>query len=281
VKVALPKDRVSSYLVLPDVHVKEKKGQIAGLDYASNLAVFEYAKAHTWDGVILLGDVLDFNVISSHNKTNLKAVEGERLSADYAAGDHYLAHLNLATAGVPAYWLEGNHEYRITRLIAAQPQLEGIIEVPKMLDLKRCGINWIPYWSTDETLKIGKAEFGHGRYHARNHPTQHLERYDCNFFYGHLHSVEQAAKVVRGPDSTKIAHCLGCLCDYDAPYLNGAPTKWQQAFARFDFFPDGTFTYQVYMLFKNRFFAAGHEYNGRLIEKDAKKRNTLLPREIK
>jgi hypothetical protein len=44
--------------------------------------------------------------------------------------------------------------------------------------------------------------------------------------------------------------------------MRGAPDKWQQAFAVFEFLPDGNFTYNVVRIFKHRFIYNGKVYEG-------------------
>ncbi len=246
---------VKSVLVLPDIHYPRE-------DVRTMRAVEKYMQSQEWDKVIYLGDVMDLNVISSHNARNLRAVAGETLQKDYDYVNKVLdRHVKLLGKAEIIY-LEGNHEYRVTRYIDALPQLEGIVEVPKCLYLKDRGIKWVPSWSKGTVYTVGKANFIHGLYTGDAHAKSHVQKFGCNIFYGHLHDLQLYSWTRMGDNSTIVGHSLGCLCDYKAFWMKGRPNRWQQAVTRFDFFPDGHFTYNVIPIFKHRFVANGVVYQG-------------------
>lgn len=253
----MSKTKTERVLVLPDIHIPNE-------DKLTLRAVERYMAAHKWDEVIYLGDFVDLNVISSHNKENLRAVAGQTLSKDYAAANAILDRHQKICPGAKFTYLEGNHEFRTERYINANPQLEGSVEVPIRLYLEQRGINWIPSWSEGYIYTRGKANFHHGLYHGRNHSRKHVEAFGSNLFYGHTHDVEQSAKVFHGENTTIIAQSLGCLCSYQQKYLRGRPTNWQQAFATFYFRPDGFFNHHVTMIFNNAFVSPeGDFYDGK------------------
>lgn len=221
-------------------------------DVKSNRAVLKYVKDLKPDVIILGGDVADIFCVSSHNKDKLRQVSGKTLQKEYDAVNRYLDDVQ-AVGTKKIYYLEGNHEYRVTRYIDANPQMEGAVEIPKCLNLNKRGIIWIPSWSETIALRIGKAAYVHGLYHNQYHCASMVSGFESNIFYGHMHSVESAAKVAVGEHNTKIAQSLGCLCDYRQYYLNGRPTKWQQAFGVFYFRDDGFFNYYVPMIFNHKF----------------------------
>src|SRR5437899_357253 len=110
--------------VLPDTHLPfESKRSVA--------AVEKYLVTEKWDEVILLGDLLDFDEISSHNVTNLRAVEGKTIQKTYDYANRYLDRLQKIVDGAKITFLEGNHDFRVERLIDACPRLRGSIEVEK------------------------------------------------------------------------------------------------------------------------------------------------------
>lgn len=244
-------------IVLPDTHVPNE-------DPLTMRAVVRYMKDHKWDEVIQLGDFLDLNCISSHNKENLRSVAGQTLFKDAAAGNRVLDTLQQAAPGAQFTITEGNHCFRAERYIDANPQMEGLAEVPNLLQLEARGINWVPYWSEGTVYTVGKASFGHGIYHSKYHARTHVEAYGCNFFYGHLHTFDAATKVFQGENNTLIAQSLGCLCSYRQKYLRGRPTSWQQGFAVFHFRENGMFNYFPVMVFDNAFTSPeGGWYDGK------------------
>lgn len=244
-------------LVLPDTHIRRKKG---GQDQRSIDAVLKYASDHTWTQVVHLGDIVDHNSISLHNKGNLRSIEGETLWADYDVANKVLDDLEQATPGAEKYLIEGNHDYRATRVAEEQPQLTGLIETEIGLKVAERGWNWVPYWSKGKTLDLGKASFGHGRYTTKHHALQHALRYGRNFFYGHVHDVQAHTMERDGNDRKYEAASLGCLCEYDQNYLKGSPTKWQQNFGVFRFQSNGFFNRFDIRLFNHGFTSPEGKY---------------------
>lgn len=244
-------------LVLPDIHCPVEDKLTLG-------AVEAYMKDFQPDELIYLGDLLDLNCISAHNVTNLRAVEAQRLDKDFAAAREILVrHRKLLPSGAKVTYLEGNHEHRLARYVDANPQTEGILDVERQLGLRDLKIRYIRSWSKGEVYRVGKAAFIHGVYVSPTHAKQHVEAYGENIFYGHVHSTESHAKTKHGDNKTSIAQSLGCLCKYDQSYMLGKPSRWQQAFGVFYFFPDGFFNYYVVSIFKHRFTAPnGVVYGG-------------------
>jgi predicted phosphodiesterase len=245
--------KLERVLVLPDIHIPvEDKLTLRGVE--------RYAAEHKWDEVIYLGDFMDLGVISSHNKNNLRAISGQSLGKDYDAGNRTLDRHQRLFGNAKLTLLEGNHEFRTERYINANPQLEGLVEVPIRLDLKSRGIEWVPSWSKGKIYSKGKANYSHGKYHGRNHARKHMDNFGVNIFYGHTHDEELVSKVFHGDNNTVVAHSLGCLCDYNQSYLLGNPTNWQHAFATFHFRPDGFFNYTVTKIFDHAFVSPEGEW---------------------
>lgn len=241
-------NRLTWALVLPDIHYPVE-------DRQTMKAVEAYMASRSWDHLIYLGDVADFNCISEHNSKNLRAVVGQKIRKDY---DYINARLNHHAELVGKHcrmtWIQGNHDERVERLINLMPVFEGQLELRNNIDLLKSGrITWVPFWTSGESLSIGKATFIHGRYANEFHAKKHVERYGRNVFYGHLHDFQSYPKVTLGDNETRIAQSLGCLCKYQQNYLHGTPTKWQQGFAVFMFQPNGFFNYYPVMIFNHKF----------------------------
>jgi hypothetical protein len=243
-------------LALPDLHFPVE-------DRRSLAAVEKYAAEYEWDKVVYLGDVMDFNCVSSHNINNLRAVEGQTLQADYDYANGVLDRHQEIFGDAQLVMLEGNHDYRVERYIDANPRLRGSIEVAKGLRLAERGIKWVRNWSNGTVYRIGKALFTHGIYTNEHHAKKHVQRYGENTFYGHVHDVQSFSQVLYGDNSTIVGQSLGCLCDYAQAYMQGKPNNWQQAFGVFHFMEDGLFNYFVPRLFKHRFVSPeGKVYQG-------------------
>jgi len=237
-------------IVLPDLHVPYQ-------DDKTLKAVEKYMTDNTWDYYILLGDFMDLDCISSHNKNNLRQVEGKRIWEDYRIGNSILdRHQKIIKKKNPKakfIYIEGNHEYRIERYIDANPQLEGMVEFEIGLNLKERGFKIVRSYTKGDVFKLGKAMFHHGQYITKYHANKMAEAYDGSVFYGHTHDVQQYSRVTFGSDNTTVGQSLGCLCKYEQSYMQKRPSKWQHAFGVFSFEKTGHFTYYVPLIFKHKF----------------------------
>src|ERR1051326_432064 len=251
-----PEDSIKRWIILPDL-------QLPYHDEKSLTAVEKLMADYRFDGYLQIGDLMDFDCISSHNKNNLRAVEGKRIMADYdvasALLDRHQAIVRSKNPHAEFAIIEGNHELRMSKYLDANPAMEGMVEVPTCLEFGRRRIKWIPYWSTGKVFKIGKATFIHGRYTNEHHAKKHVTKHGCNIFYGHTHDVQTFSAEMLGEGNTLVGQSLGCLCKPQS-YMRGGPDKWQQAVTIFEFFPDGLFTYNVIRIFKHRFVYAGKVY---------------------
>lgn len=262
--------KVKKYIVVADPHVLMQDGKIAGVDQLTNHAIVKYMETEgPWDGYINLGDNYDLNVISDHNRGKPKLVEGQRIEDDYRAGSALLRQHYIAM-GQPLNFdlLEGNHEYRAKRYIDAHPELEKLVNLERHLP---SFVRYTKSWSEHKLRTIGKATFIHGIGTSSGQCAAALRDYGTTVFMGHSHGRTLVSMRYHGPDSTKIAESLPCLCEYNQPYLNKKPTAWQQGFTVFNFWPDGRFNYYVISAFDHSFVSpSGRFYNGKRDRPDTK-----------
>jgi predicted phosphodiesterase len=227
-------------------------------------AVNAYMCSQRWDVLVYLGDVMDFNCISSHNKHNLRAVEGQSLAKDYEYANACLeCHAAFVGKDCKLIYIQGNHDERVERLVDANPQLAGQVEVEKNIRLiKDKRMTYVKFWQKGEVVRIGKATFIHGLYITEFHTKTHALNYGTNVFYGHTHDVMTYPKTWAGAE-TIVGQSLGCLCNFGQTYMHNRPAKWLQAIGVFYFLPNGNFTYYVPMIFNHKFVGPdGKEYSG-------------------
>lgn len=212
--------------------------------------------------IVCLGDFLDFDCISSHNLGNLREISGKTIEKDYDCGNEILDRWQKICPKAKIVMIEGNHEYRIERYLDANPQMEGMIEVPLGLNLKQRKIQWVPFWSKGQVYNIGKATFIHGNKLTNFHSKAMAYAYNRNVYYGHTHDVQEYSVETAGDDKTFVGQSMGCLCNYNQKYMRGKPNKWQQAIGMFHFFDDGYFTPNIIRIFNHRFYFNGKVYQG-------------------
>jgi hypothetical protein len=250
-KTAGPDD-VYRVVVLPDMQVPYQ-------DDRALAAVERYMKDVQWDEYINLGDFVDLDHISTHSKGKLRQIEGKTIQADYDVANTILdRHQTIVRKRNPdaAFTLlEGNHEYRIERLIDEQPQLKGSLEIEKGLRLKQRGFNWIRCYQKGELYRVGNSYFSHGKYCSGNHAKTHVERFGVNITYGHTHDVMTWPKVLWGKGRALVGQSLGCLCRFDLDYIGQDPTNWAHAIGEYHFRANGDFNYYVIRIFDAEFVA--------------------------
>lgn len=244
-------------IVIPDM-------QVPYHDKKTMKVVEDFMADHTWDYYLNIGDFMDFDSISTHSRGKLRQIEGKRVLKDYEIGNQILdRHQGIVRKNnkdAQFILLEGNHEYRIERYLEELPQLAGMLEVEKGLNLEERGFEWVRCYEKGQDFQLGKAHFHHGIYTSTHHAKKHVQTWGTNIFYGHLHDTQQYSLSRKGVNDTVVGQSLGCLCEYNQQYMKGRPSNWQQAFAVFYFQPNGYFTYNIIRIFNHKFIANGKLY---------------------
>ena len=245
-------------LCIPDMHCPFQ-------DDLSLNALERYMADSRFDEVIYIGDLLDFAQISKFNKGSPQE-ESRLVSDDYKiAGkilDRHISIIRKNNRKAKFTLLEGNHEERIERWLAQNPQVKGLVEVEVGLKLGERGIKWVRAWSRGELYKIGKAYFTHGLYTNQYHAQKMVNNYGVNIYYGHTHDHQSFSKVLKGKDKTIEGMSLGCVCEYDQSYMQGRPSSWQQGFGVFYFDKDTGFFNRTFVGIYNHSFISpeGKQY---------------------
>lgn len=245
-------------IVFTDVHIPYE-------DSMSMLSLEKYIKDNKWDYWLCLGDLMDFDYLSSFNKDAPRLVEGKRITQDYIHANKFLdRHVKLVRKKNPKAEMvlfEGNHDERMERHINRNPSLEGLAEVETNLELRERNIKWFKY-DENKLYKIGKAHFHHGVYTNKYHSFKHVDNFNVNLFYGHVHDIQSFSKITWGQHNPVVAQSIGCMCDYQQAYIRGRPTNWEQAFAVFHFYPNGNFNYYITRIINHSFISPeGKAYN--------------------
>jgi len=238
--------------VLPDIHLPNEEPTVIN-------PLLRYLASERWDGAIILGDLMDLNVISSHNDKFPRLTQGQTFRADIDYTNEWLdGFCRTARKRNPAaklVYLEGNHEYRVERYLDANPRLEGTMELAERLRLKERGIDWVRSWSKGEVFTLGHANFVHGDTCSVYHAAKMVKDYGANVFYGHTHDVQEYSMHRKARGVTIKGKSLGCLCKYDPEWFRGRAHRWQHAFGVFYVWPDGIFQEYTVHIQNGRFTA--------------------------
>lgn len=242
------------FLVLPDIH--SKNADFKAVDCALN-----YAADHEWTDCVQIGDLVEGDSVSAHNKGKFLLLEGQRLLDDYKVANGLLSEIVSATRLKKVTVLKGNHEYRIDRYIEEHPEMKGLIEVENGLSPIADVIDCYP---GGKLYNIGKLHFTHGIYAGGNASKKHLDVFGVNIVFGHTHEVGIQTKVSYGKGKAIAAYNIGCLCRLDMPYLEGRPTNWQHAFGEGWVAADGQFNMVIHNINKGSLLADGKRYSWRI-----------------
>lgn len=179
------------------------------------------------------GDQFDNEEISHHTKsqpiyrtTGSYAKNTERFTRDI------LVPIEAALDGeTKKIWQIGNHDDWEKQLVAHQPELQGTIERPLLLNLDARGWEVI---ALGDHLEVGKLDLLHGEvltgignqasvYHAK----RAVETYCTSVVYGHLHSPQSYTKVLPHNKKDKwMGYCAPAACSTNPGYLKNRPTAW-------------------------------------------------------
>lgn len=241
----------TTYTVLSlfDVHVPEA-------DAFAFKAVLDFARDAQPDHVVIGGDFLELESCSQHggNPSPLALVDEIR------AGRKALDRLRDACPTAAMTYLEGNHETRLSRVVAsALPTFDGALDLPSLLDLASIGCEWVPYrklWTPP--VPNATLSYTHGEWASLHHAKKHLEAYGTSVRYGHTHRPQSYSRSY-GDGRVTQAIGTGCLRTLD-PSWCGPNNSWSHGFGFDEFAPDGSVTAHNAVLTKRSFAWGGKVY---------------------
>jgi hypothetical protein len=217
--------REQTILVCPDTHVPYH-------DPVAWEVFLNVARKVRPDVLVLIGDFADCEAISSHTKSPTRR---HRVVEELDVVNEKLDEIDALR--IPRkIWTEGNHERRLTRIVAEKvPELDGMVRtLQEYLKVKERGIEWIPYF---EGINVGRMYFTHdvGRCGV-NTARQSLLDVGGNVSVGHSH---RASVAYQGTTKGEGHVCLnvGWLGSYaEISYLHKARAlrDWQHAFGLID-----------------------------------------------
>lgn len=240
----------------PDTHVQHR-------DVRAVQLFVDFLEWYNPHAHIIMGDFLDAEGISHWPSDELKP--REFIPEVVEARELIRTIIDKTPNTKLRVYLGGNHEDWIRQaMVAKLPTLfNGLKELGLMpdlealLDLKKFGYDLI---EMNHLFKIGKANFTHGLYTGNWHPKKHLDVIKGNIYYGHLHDVMSYHQPTM--NGMIEAASLGCLCRLDAKFTKGKPTNWVHGFGVFEFFRDGTYSFNQIKILDGKF-----SFNGKVFKR--------------
>ena len=193
--------------------------------------MFDKFEEENVDGIYINGDLLDFYVLSFHEKDPRKA----RFKDEIEAGREFLEYIRDRFPGIPIYFIPGNHENRFERYL--RKKAVELLDVDEFrLDvLLQVGSTRIEYLPFRSRVSFGNYLIEHGDkipgaggvVPARTA----LMRMKTNVIINHFHKSSSSSQRVYDVDdsSTINGYSLGCMCELEPEYLE--INEWNQSFA--------------------------------------------------
>jgi len=206
-------------VILPDVHLTTKVPKEYQL-------VKKFIKDYKPNEIIILGDFMEVEALSSYDLSKQRKIEGKRYEEEIAVANKELDWLTAHCKRIT--YLEGNHEYRVERYLDDHSELEGMLEVAKRLNLAQRGIKW---HKINKLIKRGKLYFTHGVYYGKYFAKKTVEEYGCSIVVGHTHRFQVHTMYPKMQKYPMVCYGLGCLGDTDPAYKKDCPTGHLNQFA--------------------------------------------------
>jgi len=180
---------------------------------------YHHAKKEKVDAVFINGDLIDFHVLSFHEKDPDRRIP---LSEELEITREILTNMRKVFRGIPIYYIPGNHERRMERYLANKAaDLLGVEEfrLDVLLRLGEIGIEYIPYRSK---TYFGKLLVDHGDRMVGTggvNPARNARlRYKRSVVVNHFHKLTvDSGRIYDGGVLTCWSN--GCLCELEPGYM--------------------------------------------------------------
>jgi len=216
------------------------------------------------NGVNLLGDVMDMNSLSFHDKGQYPIkVNGEEVDLlwEYKQGNKFLDKLDdvIGNRKIEKRYVWGNHENRYNRHLALPDSKRIIADKPEnALRLRERGYAVKTNWAEDYFVLGDHLEIFHGFLLGVNPAKRQLDKLkkSCLFAHSHRSGVHF--------DGNMGSYNIGCLVDVTSPVFNYADrlTKrnWIMGFGLVTVPDDGFYHAQLITGYNDRFYYNGKKY---------------------
>ena len=233
--------KVKRYVIGADLHFPK-------MDQGSFDAMLQVIKDISPEGFIFQGDQFDNEEISHHTKG--KPFYRERASFKRNT-DNFDKHILQPLEGVlgkkaEKVWIIGNHDDWEFQLVEEQPELEGMLDRPKLLQLQKRGWELIPL---GHSKRLGELNVIHGEVltgvgnQAGMYPSRKaVELYAGNVLAAHTHAPQSFAKISPVEHRKKhMGYINAILGSVNPTYLRNRPTAWLNGFSIVELYDKGFF----------------------------------------
>ena len=197
--------------------------------------------------VVIIGDFLTFNSLSAWDRDKRLLMEGRRLSKEIEAGKSAIEKITerAKESGTACVYIEGNHEYRLTRYIETHPELaDGNFTVPSMLSLESLGWEWVPYrnYRVIHGVHFTHIPFGKVREISGKDICSKAELVTTSsVVFGHTHELHTSCVHKHGMKHLQQILNVGCFFEQDEEYVEGKMTNYWKGIVLLDNYDYGRF----------------------------------------
>ncbi len=213
------------------------------------------------DTVVLAGDVSDWSSVNHWLSDQSRAFDGGLIKQNYEDLHKTVLNPLQESSGkrCKKIYIEGNHEYFLTKASNADPNLRGYAELQQNIDLSKYNMSIIPI---NMPLQVGSnLVVIHGLYTNLYHAKKTVETYRVSTLYGHVHTFQSHTLV--SPISNAqfyTGQAIGCLCDLNPMYMKNRPNAWVNGFCYIHLNSDDSFHHSPIVIVRNQFRAEGKLY---------------------
>ena len=217
---------MNTLVIIPDLQVPNHDAKALMVA----LKLIEYIKPTQ---VAFIGDVVSADAVSSFAKKSFEEAAltlDNEIKATNKVLDQFDKVFNKIKVKTRMF-LAGNHEDRILHFILKNAVSFGDMEglrLESLLKFKDRGYTYYP--TKKQPVKINHFYLIHGLYTNQYHASKTVKMTHRNTIYGHSHDYSVYTGDHFHNDAPKLAMCIGCLCNFKQPYING-PTNWMHGVA--------------------------------------------------
>jgi len=213
-------------------------------------------------GVYLIGDVLDLNSLSFHERGKYPIeIDNKPLTIlkEYKMVKVFDQLDEVLNKGAKKHFLYGNHEHRYLRQCEIPDNHKIIIEPPEeYFRLRERGYEVKTSWKEDY-FKIGEfLEVFHGEMLTVNPAKRQLDKLKSSCMFAHSHRAGVHY------DGNMASYNIGCLVDIKQPVFDyaGRLTKrnWVNGFGQVTIDDEGYFYANIITAYRDKFYYNGKRY---------------------
>lgn len=238
---------------LPDIHLDPFDKVL----HPAYVVAREYCFDIKPDRIVFMGDMGEFESLSSWNRKKPLIAEGRRYKDDYEIVKDELRLFKSRLPDTEFDYIVGNHEHRVRWYVEKNPEMHGAMDLVKDLELEDMGMNVVPF---GEAIQIGQLWWAHGWFWNKYHAAKTLHDFGDSIVYCHVHHLQQDTRNVHFAKKEQIAQSLGCLTDRYPDYKQKRPTRHQNGFVTVEYTHAGNFTLYPHIIIDGVFGYGGYTW---------------------